>query len=97
MAEAHVDRDVAGDIKWFAGHGPLPVAGDCPHLGCPHSIIPTIAWGPDFEHYCLVRCDDPDGCASQCRGWAAEYPWGEGPQLKLHGFRQVQILGGFDD
>lgn len=88
MADPHLDHP--GDISWWPGHGPLPVLGACPHT-CDHSLIPTIAYGPDHEHYCLVRCDDPDGCAGQCRGWAAEYPYGEGPQLKLHGFKQVRV------
>jgi hypothetical protein len=29
----------------------------------------VVAWGPDFDHYELVRCDDTDGCAGSCRGW----------------------------
>lgn len=96
MSEAHVDQDVAGTVKWFAGYGPVPVVGECPHRSCGHTVVPTIAWGPDYEHYCLVRCDDPAGCAGQCRGWAAEYPWGEGPQLKLHGFKMVWGNSGAD-
>jgi len=87
MAEVHLDHP--GDVSWFAGHGPLPVIGPCPHDTCEHTIIPTIGYGPDFEHYCLVRCDDPNGCAGQCRGWTAEYPHGQGPQLRLGQFRQV--------
>ena len=86
MGEVHLDHP--GDVSWWHGQGPLPVIGPCPHV-CEHTIIRTIAYGPDFEHYCLVRCDEPSGCAGQCRAWTAEYPFGEGPQLRLGEFKHV--------
>lgn len=75
MAETHLDHP--GEITWFSGYGPLPIVGPCPHI-CEHNAVRNIAWGPDFDHYTLNQCID---CG--CRGWAAEYPFGEGPQFKL--------------
>jgi hypothetical protein len=71
MAEVHLDHP--GDVTWFKGYGPLPTLGPCEHV-CEHRAIGDIAWGPDFERYTLIKCDDPDGCAGRCRGWFAEYP-----------------------
>lgn len=81
MSETHLDHP--GDISWFKGYGPANVLGPCPHVDCPHTATSVIAWGPDFEHYTLNACDIPEGCDGYCRGWAAEYPYGEGPQFKL--------------
>ena len=70
MAEAHVDTP--GEIHWFSGEGPAPVLGPCPHHGCPHNALATLAWGPDHAHYELNRCDAD--CAGECRAWSMEYP-----------------------
>lgn len=66
MAEPHLDHP--GEISWFAGKGPLPVVGNCPHEQCQHCDAGTVAWGPDWDHYELVECL---GC--RCRGWWAEW------------------------
>lgn len=71
MSETHLDHP--GDVSWFKGHGPADVIGDCDH-DCPHDSTAVIAWGPDYEHYCLTQCDVWYGCAGQCRAWSAEYP-----------------------
>lgn len=90
MSDVHVDRDVIEKgVDWFKGYGPLPVIGPCPHV-CEHLAIGVIAWGPDYEHYTLVECDDDrDGC--MCRGWTAEYPRGtDKPLFRTHGWKQVE-------
>ena len=92
MAEAHVDHP--GDVSWFAGKGPLPVIGPCPHTTCSHDQGGTIAWGPDHEHYTLNVCVVPEregGCGGTCRGWAAEYPHGEGPKFRQGPFKHVAV------
>jgi hypothetical protein len=58
-----------GDVRWFAGYGPEPVVGPCPHRSCPHNHQSVVAWGPDFDRYELVTCDVEDGCDGGCRGW----------------------------
>lgn len=68
MAEANLDHP--GDITWFAGYGPAPVIGPCPHTACIHNLQSVIGWGPTYERYEIVRCDVPDGgCGSGCRAW----------------------------
>lgn len=97
MAEAHLDHP--GEITWFVGHGPAPILGDCPHVGCEHRDTRVIADGPDFEHYELVICTEQgDGkCAGACRGWHAEYPLAEVPpgfpQHRWYGFRAYDPAG----
>lgn len=76
MSEVHLDHP--GDWRWYGGR-PAVVVGPCPHATCPHDGARGIADGPDYEHYVLLQCDVPDGCAGQCRGWMAEWPEGEGP------------------
>lgn len=71
MADAHLDHP--GEISWFKGYGPAVILGPCPHE-CPHNAVSDIAWGPDWEHYCLVTCDVSDGCDGYCRAWQPEYP-----------------------
>ena len=70
MAEAYVDPDMRGRVHFFSGYGPADVLGDCPHNACGHYGQSVIAWGPDERRYVLVTCDDNDGCAGHCRGWA---------------------------
>jgi hypothetical protein len=72
VAEAHLDHP--GEIRWFKGWGPAPVEGDCPHATCPHESTAAIAYGPDFAHYILDVCEEPQGCAGACRGWFGEWP-----------------------
>lgn len=84
MAETHLDHP--GEVSWFAGHRPLPVLGPCPHT-CAHRMARTVAWGPDFEHYTLIQCDDKDGCAGKCRGWLTEYP--DSARWDAHDWMQV--------
>lgn len=72
MAEVHLDHP--GEITWFKSHGPAAVLGDCPHTDCAHDMVGVIAWGPDYDHYVLVRCLVENGCNRQCRAWQAEYP-----------------------
>ncbi len=67
MAEAHVDHP--GEIRWFAGYGPSPVLGPCPHSACTHNAQSVIAWGPSYERYELVQCDRPESCDGGCRVW----------------------------
>lgn len=66
MAESHLDHP--GDVTWFAGQQPLQVVGPCAHP-CDHNGAAVVAWGPDYEHYCLVECPS---CG--CRSWTVEYP-----------------------
>jgi rRNA maturation protein Nop10 len=66
VAETHLDHP--GEVTWFAGYGPAQPTGACEHA-CPHDGAGVIGWGPDFEHYSLVRCPD---CG--CRAWTVEYP-----------------------
>ena len=73
MTEVHLDHP--GDISWFPRHGPAKVIGPCVHE-CDHSLPADIAWGPDYDHYTLVECQVPDGCAGQCRAWFPEHPNG---------------------
>jgi len=72
MSEAHLDHP--GEWRWFHGYGPAEIVGQCPHDSCGHYGTSVIAYGPDFEHYELVTCDDTDGCNGSCRGWTKEYP-----------------------
>ena len=67
MAEAHLDHP--GEISWYAGQGPAPVLGPCPHSDCPHDFQSCIAHGPDFRRYTLDQCDVADGCNGTCRSW----------------------------
>jgi hypothetical protein len=92
MAEPHLDHP--GEITWFAGHGPAVVLGDCPHDGCSHGLLANIAWGPDFEHYVLDECRDPDGCNGRCRAWAEEWPYPytkDRPKHRLGKFKHVDL------
>ncbi len=61
-------------IHWFASYPEheraRTVIGRCPH-DCPHNLTATVGWGPDLVHYELHRCDVPDGCNRNCRGWMA--------------------------
>lgn len=66
MAETFVETP--GQVRFFAGHGPAPVLGPCPH-DCRHNAQSVIAWGPDERRYELMTCDVDDGCAGRCRGW----------------------------
>jgi hypothetical protein len=89
MAEASLDH--AGEVTWYPNERPLPVVGPCPHGDCEHRIGSVIAWGPDYEHYCLVRCDDE--CAGTCRTWTVEYPppfTPERPKYRERGYLHVQ-------
>lgn len=70
MADAHLDHP--GEITWYAGQRPLPVAGPCDHA-CLHHIQRIIAWGPSYARYELVQCSVPYGCAGTCRAWADEH------------------------
>lgn len=73
MAEVHVDRP--GEIGWFKSHGPLPIAGPCPHTECAHLGTGVIAWGPSEDRYELVECgsinvpEASDDCGTRCRAW----------------------------
>lgn len=74
MAEPHLDHP--DEISWFAGYGPAPVLGPCPHATCKHLGQGVIAWGPSLDRYELVECgsinpaDEADNdCASHCRAW----------------------------
>jgi hypothetical protein len=84
VAEAHLDHP--GDVTWFKGHGPAPVLGPCPHRDCPHNLLGTVAWGPDYEHYTLITCDVGGGCAGGCRAWQPEWPQGAGPGGRTYGW-----------
>ena len=75
MAEVHLDHP--GDVHWFHGFAPAPVIGPCPHTTCKHFGQTVIAWGPDYERYELVKCDDTDGCNGTCRSWWSDHPPGE--------------------
>jgi hypothetical protein len=75
---AFIRVDLPGEVHWFAGYEPAPVLGECPHVGCPHNALTTIAWGPDVKHYELVTCDAD--CGGNCRAWVngrtvATTPW----------------------
>ena len=79
MAEPHLDHP--GETTWFAGYGPAPVIGPCPHVDCEHHGVRDIAWGPSYDQYALVACDDQ--CDGQCRGWFGEHPTGgPGPRYQ---------------
>jgi hypothetical protein len=74
---SEVTLDHPGEvIHWFKSEPEeidrRPV-GPCPHTECRHHGQSVVAWGPDFEHYELMVCDDdhPGGCAGWCRGWQA--------------------------
>lgn len=77
MSEPNLDHP--GQIHWFAGEGPAPVLGPCPHTSCQHWGHGVIAWGPSYERYELVVCgsinpaDESDkDCAMRCRAWIDE-------------------------
>jgi hypothetical protein len=60
------------DIRWYRTERPEAerrVVGRCPHGDCPHNAVTTVAWGGDARHYELVRCDVPEYCGGDCRGW----------------------------
>lgn len=90
--------DTPGGVKFFHGHGPAPVLGPCLH-NCPHRHRTVIAWGPDWERYELIQCDQV--CAGQCRGWkrvtsmqdrgTVERWLHVGEQTPLYGVEQVVI------
>lgn len=80
MADAHLDHP--GETRWFKGWGPAPVRGECPHTDCPHEATAAIAYGPDFAHYVLDVCKEPEGCAGECRGWFGEWPTGHVPRYR---------------
>ena len=86
MAEAHLDADMAGEVRWFPGKGPAQIVGKCQH-SCDHRTTDVIAWGPDYDHYCLIECSQ-----CHCRSWTAEYPepWSKSrPKYRDQGFREV--------
>jgi hypothetical protein len=83
MTWVHLDHP--GDLHWFSGYGPLPVLGECPHVGCRHDAISTIAWGPDLTRYELVQCDSD--CDSSCRAWADGRSVATTPWLRVEGGR----------
>jgi hypothetical protein len=60
-------------IHWFAVYPESErrrrITGPCLH-DCKHLGTAVVGWGPDLQHYELVRCDD-DGCRGNCRGWCA--------------------------
>jgi rRNA maturation protein Nop10 len=68
VAETHLDHP--GEVTWFEGYGPKrPLGLPCNHP-CDHNFsCSVIAWGPDYEHYCIVECKE---CG--CRSWTVEYP-----------------------
>jgi hypothetical protein len=68
VAEPHLDHP--GDFHWFSGYGPSLVVGPCPHGDCKHWGKSVIAWGPDYQRYELVTCDDDEGCNGYCRAWS---------------------------
>lgn len=70
VAEPHLSHP--GEVSWFAGYGPVPIAGLCPH-DCQHQDAKSVAWGPDWEHYILEQCVH---CG--CRGWYGEWEDAEG-------------------
>ena len=80
MGEAHLDHP--DQTRWFKGWGPALVVGECPHTSCPHESTAAIAYGPDFAHYVLDVCKEPDGCAGNCRGWFGEWPAGHVPRYR---------------
>lgn len=71
MAEPHLDHP--GEFSWFAGHGPLPVLGDCPHHDCRHNNLAVIGWGPDLRRYELVKCTVEGQCEGRCRAWINQH------------------------
>lgn len=73
MADVHLDHP--GDVTWLVGRGPAPIIGPCPH-DCEHHLMAVIAWGPDYDHYTLLKCDAV--CAGECRGWTQEWPYNSG-------------------
>lgn len=80
MAEVHLDHP--GETRWFKGHGPALVLGPCPHADCPHEDTAAVAYGPDYAHYVLDACKEPDGCDGTCRGWFGEWPAGHVPRYR---------------
>lgn len=80
MGAAHLDHP--DETRWFKGWGPAPVVGECPHGGCPHERTGAIAYGPDFAHYVLDVCKEPEGCNGECRGWFGEWPVGHVPRYR---------------
>ena len=73
---SEVALDHPGEISWFKSdpeEQDRHAVGPCPHAECEHHGQSVVAWGPDFDHYELVVCDDsgPGGCAGWCRGWRA--------------------------
>jgi hypothetical protein len=81
MAEANLDHP--GEITWFSGHGPAQVIGPCPHTACPHNMGANIAWGHDWQHYTLDRCDVAEGCNGGCRAWHDERSVPTSPWLQV--------------
>lgn len=82
MSEVRLNHP--GEVTWDVGHGPAQVSGPCEHDKCSHWDVRSVAWGPDFRHYELVECVDPEGCAGRCRAWRAQHPDG---RAYLHPFR----------
>lgn len=86
-------------IHWFAGElaagreKDRHPAGPCPHT-CTHQMQSVVAWGPNFEHYELVRCDDAEGCAGMCRGWQPTdgNPIGLGGKKYRDGVSQFMLM-----
>lgn len=94
----HNSVDVPGGVKFFEGHGPAPVLGPCPH-DCEHRHQTVIAWGPDWERYELIECDQV--CAGRCRGWKRVESYDDsgvvdswlevGEETPLHGLDRVVV------
>lgn len=87
MAEKHVDNP--GEIRWFAGYGPSPVVGPCPHVGCRHHAQSVIAWGPDTQRYELAQCDVAEGCDGGCRAWTDGTQRNTSPWLEVEAKEQL--------
>ncbi len=62
MADPHLGHP--GEIVWYKGFGPVPMAGECDH-GCEAKDSRAIANGPDFRRYVLEQC-----LYCRCRAWS---------------------------
>lgn len=72
-----------GQVHWFTPWKPGADGGPCDH-DCVHPAVMIIAWGPDFEHYELGKCQK---CS--CIAWytQAENPFDE-PSQSVAGFHE---------
>lgn len=62
-----------GEVVWRDGFDARDVVSTCPHTDCGHGQRVHVAFGPSFELYALVQCEErAGGCRGMCRAWVSE-------------------------